>query len=45
MIWTEQGAYLDGIDGDDAPVFRKEGTAGMLDGLATYLARQPAAGG
>jgi uncharacterized protein YndB with AHSA1/START domain len=45
MTWTEQGAYLDGIDGADAPALRKEGTAGMLDGLATYLARHPAAGG
>jgi uncharacterized protein YndB with AHSA1/START domain len=45
MTWTEQAAYLDGIDGADASVLRKEGTAGMLDGLATYLARHPAAGG
>jgi len=44
MAWTEQGAYLDGIDGPDASVLRKEGTAGMLDGLATYLAGPPAAG-
>jgi len=44
MTWTEQGAYLDGFDGADAPVLRREGTAGMLDGLATYLARHPAAG-
>ena len=41
MTWTEQGAYLDGFDGADAPVLRREGTAGMLDGLATYLARHP----
>jgi hypothetical protein len=26
-------------------VLRKEGTAGMLDGLAAYLAGHPAAGG
>jgi uncharacterized protein YndB with AHSA1/START domain len=45
MTWTEQGTYLDGIDGADAPVLRKEGTAGMLDGLAAYLAGHPAAGG
>jgi uncharacterized protein YndB with AHSA1/START domain len=36
---TEQGAYLDGIDGDQAPAARKGGTEGMLDGLASYLAR------
>ncbi len=34
----EQGAYLDGIDGAEAPSLRREGTAEMLDGLATYLA-------
>ena len=45
MTWTEQGAYLDGIDGADASALRKEGTAGMLDGLAAYLAGHPAAGG
>jgi uncharacterized protein YndB with AHSA1/START domain len=45
MTWTEQGAYLDGIDGADASVLRMEGTAGMLEGLGTYLARHPAAGG
>jgi uncharacterized protein YndB with AHSA1/START domain len=38
LTWTEQGAYLDGFDGADAPQFRKEGTAEMLDGLAKYLA-------
>ena len=38
MTWTEQGAYLDGIDGAGASVLRGEGTAGMLDGLAMYLA-------
>jgi len=45
MTWTEQGAYLDGIDGAGASALRKEGTAGMLDGLAAYLAGHPAAGG
>lgn len=25
LTWTEQGAYLDGIDGADVPVLRKEG--------------------
>ena len=38
LTWTEQGAYLDGFDGDQAPQFRGEGTAEMLDGLAKYLA-------
>ena len=37
LSWTEQGAYLDGIDGDQAPALRKEGTAEMLDGLTSYL--------
>ena len=36
---TEQGAYLDGIDGEEAPALRKGGTEEMLDGLASYLAR------
>jgi uncharacterized protein YndB with AHSA1/START domain len=39
LTWTEQGAYLDGIDGAQAPALRKEGTAEMLDGLARYLTR------
>ena len=38
LAWTEQGAYLDGFDGAEAPQFRREGTAEMLDGLAKYLA-------
>jgi uncharacterized protein YndB with AHSA1/START domain len=38
LTWTEQGAYLDGFDGADAPKLRGEGTAEMLDGLAKYLA-------
>jgi uncharacterized protein YndB with AHSA1/START domain len=37
LTWTEQGAYLDGIDGPQAPGLRKEGTAEMLDGLTRYL--------
>jgi uncharacterized protein YndB with AHSA1/START domain len=41
LTWTEQGAYLDGIDGPQAPANRMEGTAEMLDGLARYLT-QPA---
>jgi uncharacterized protein YndB with AHSA1/START domain len=41
LTWTEQGAYLDGIDGPQAPASRKGGTTEMLDGLARYLT-QPA---
>lgn len=41
LTWTEQGAYLDGIDGAEAPALRKEGTTEMLDGIARYLT-QPA---
>jgi uncharacterized protein YndB with AHSA1/START domain len=41
LTWTEQGAYLDGIDGPQAPALRQGGTAEMLDGLARYLT-QPA---
>jgi uncharacterized protein YndB with AHSA1/START domain len=39
---TEQGAYLDGIDGPQAPSLRKEGVTEMLDNLTGYLAAQPA---
>jgi uncharacterized protein YndB with AHSA1/START domain len=38
LTWTEQGAYLDGFDGADAPHLRREGTAEMLESLAKYLA-------
>jgi uncharacterized protein YndB with AHSA1/START domain len=41
LTWTEQGAYLDGIDGLQAPALRKEGTTEMLDGLTRYLTNQP----
>jgi len=37
LTWTEQGAYLDSIDGAQAPELRKEGTAEMLDGLTRHL--------
>jgi uncharacterized protein YndB with AHSA1/START domain len=37
LTWTEQGAYLDGIDGQQAPGLREGGTSEMLDGLARYL--------
>ena len=42
LTWTEQGAYLDGIDGPQAPALRKEGTTEMLTGLTRYLTAQPA---
>jgi uncharacterized protein YndB with AHSA1/START domain len=38
LTWTEQGAYLDGFDGQDAPRLRQGGASEMLDGLAKYLA-------
>ena len=38
LTWTEQGAYLNGFDGEDAPQLRQGGTSEMLDGLAKYLA-------
>lgn len=38
LTWTEQGTYLDGIDGPGAPSLRQEGTTEMLDGLGRYLA-------
>jgi uncharacterized protein YndB with AHSA1/START domain len=37
---TEQGAYLDGIDGPQAPSLRKGGVTEMLDNLTSYLAAQ-----
>jgi uncharacterized protein YndB with AHSA1/START domain len=37
LIWTEQGAYLDGFDGPQAPALRAEGTGEMLDGLAKHF--------
>jgi uncharacterized protein YndB with AHSA1/START domain len=45
LSWTEQGAYLDGIDGDEAPALRREGTTEMLDGLTSYLQRLAATDG
>jgi hypothetical protein len=38
LTWTEQGAYLDGFDGEDAARLRQGATSEMLDGLARYLA-------
>ena len=38
LTWTEQGAFLDGLDGPDASDLRRGGIAEMLDGLSKYLA-------
>jgi uncharacterized protein YndB with AHSA1/START domain len=40
LTWTEQGTYLDGFDGNEAPEIRRGGTVELLDGLTTYLERQ-----
>jgi uncharacterized protein YndB with AHSA1/START domain len=45
LTYTEQGAYLDGIDGPAAPELRKEGTTEMLDGLTPYLLSRSRADG
>ena len=37
LTFTEQGAFLDGIDGPGAGALRKEGTEEMLDNLTGYL--------
>jgi hypothetical protein len=42
LTWTEQGVYLDGIDGPEASSLRQGGTSEMLDGLGTYLHRRAA---
>jgi uncharacterized protein YndB with AHSA1/START domain len=42
LTWTEQGAYLDGIDGPEAATAREGGTSDMLDGLTRYLNDEPA---
>jgi uncharacterized protein YndB with AHSA1/START domain len=39
LIFTEQGAYLDGWDN---PAERERGTGGLLDALGRYLVRQGA---
>jgi uncharacterized protein YndB with AHSA1/START domain len=44
LTWTEQGVYLDGIDGAQAPRLREGGTAEMLDNLTGYLQRGVQAG-
>jgi uncharacterized protein YndB with AHSA1/START domain len=37
LTWTEQGAFLDGFDGNKAPRLRREGTTDLLDLLPGYL--------
>jgi uncharacterized protein YndB with AHSA1/START domain len=37
LTWTEQGAYLDGLD---QPALREGGTTWMLDNMTEYLASQ-----
>lgn len=44
LTWTEQGAYLDGLDGPQAPSLRQEGVAEMLSNLPGYLRRGVQAG-
>jgi uncharacterized protein YndB with AHSA1/START domain len=44
LTWTEQGAYLDGIDGPQAPRLREEGVVEMLGNLPGYLQRDVQAG-
>jgi uncharacterized protein YndB with AHSA1/START domain len=39
LSWTEQGAYLDGLD---QPALREGGTAWMLDNMTAYFAPQTA---
>jgi hypothetical protein len=45
-VWVEQHVHarLLGIDGPQAPALRKGGTTELLDGLASYLSKQPRAG-
>ncbi len=45
LTWTEQGTYLDGIDGPEAAALRNGGTAQMLDLLTGYVERQAPADG
>ena len=38
LVYTEQGAYLDGLDSADS---RRAGTSSQLDNLAAILKEQP----
>jgi uncharacterized protein YndB with AHSA1/START domain len=44
LTWTEQGTYLDGFDGAEAPRLREGGVAEMLDNLTGYVQRDVQAG-
>jgi uncharacterized protein YndB with AHSA1/START domain len=37
LTWTEQGTYLDGIDGAEASTMREGGTIEMVDSLVQWL--------
>lgn len=37
LAWTEQGVFLDGMDGHEAPGLRLEGTTVLVDHLTAYL--------
>jgi uncharacterized protein YndB with AHSA1/START domain len=37
LTWTEQGVFLDGHSGADAPAMRRAATVEMIEGLTTYL--------
>jgi uncharacterized protein YndB with AHSA1/START domain len=39
LVYTEQGAFL---DGQDKPQYREQGTGSLLDALGAELQRQPA---
>lgn len=39
LVYTEQGAYL---DGHDTPALREEGTIQLLDALGAALQHEPA---
>ena len=41
LTYTEQGAYLDGFDGAEAPRLREGGTVEMLDNLTLWLKSSP----
>jgi uncharacterized protein YndB with AHSA1/START domain len=41
LTWTEQGVYLDGIDGAQAPALRVGGTTELVDRLGRYLTERP----
>lgn len=37
LAWTEQGTYLDGFEGNEAPALRREGTEILVGNLTGYL--------